>query len=413
MGKFPLDAALSAGSSLIGSLIGGIDASKSRQWQTREREAAQRYNTSEREASQLYNTSERESSQAFQTSEREAQNAFSEYMYNQYSSPQALAAQYSKAGLNPRLAMDGSSVGNATAGSGSSGGAPSGSAPSGTHVGTPSAPITFGQGFQDMAASFAALAQAKKAGVDAKLVEDTAQDIAEGYKLDNAGKKLVNSINTVDLSVKQQTALRQALATLTSTEVDADKKRKEIDVLVQQGIISRKEAENWDEEFVNRQSNIKSQTAVNEASANRTKELLPFEKGVLQATEWVHRTQAALNRLATGTEIAKASYYSELSSAASYDADIKKIDAEISKAKKPQKLQLIDKQVDMLTKQLSALDKAIEKAQKENDWFVLNQLRGLTKDVSTSIYMLTQIKRGLPVPAIDIDGDSSMGLPYN
>lgn len=133
-------------------------------------------------------------------------------------------------------------------------------------------------------ASFAALAQAKKAGVDAKLVEDTAQDIAEGYKLDNAGKKLVNSINTVDLSVKQQTALRQALATLTSTEVDADKKRKEIDVLVQQGIISRKEAENWDEEFVNRQSNIKSQTAVNEASANRTKELLPFEKGVLQAT---------------------------------------------------------------------------------------------------------------------------------
>lgn len=306
MGKFPLGSVLSAGSSLIGSVIGGIDAAKSRQWQTREREASQRYNTSEREASQLYNTSERKSSQAFQTSEREAQNAFSEYMYNQYSSPQALAAQYSRSGLNPRLAMGGSSVGNATAGSGSSGGAPSGSAPSGTHVGTPSAPITFGQGFQDVAASFSALAQAKKAGVDAKLVEDTAQDIAEGYKLDNAGKKLVNSINTVDLSVKQQTALRQALATLTSTEADADKKRKEIDILVQQGVIARKEAENWDEEFVNRQSNIKSQTAVNEStvsvndtvkSLNKSFEILNGQKAL---SEISHRDLMESERLING-----------------------------------------------------------------------------------------------------------------
>lgn len=372
MGKFPLGDALSAGSSLIGSVLGGIDAAKSRQWQTREREASQRYNTSEREASQLYNTSERKSSQAFQTSEREAQNAFSEYMYNQYSSPQALAAQYSRSGLNPRLAMGGSSVGNATAGSGSSGGAPSGSAPSGSHVGTPSAPITFGQGFQDVAASFAALAQAKKAGVDAKLVEDTAQDIAEGYKLDNAGKKLVNSINTVDLSVKQQTALRQALATLTSTEADADKKRKEIDILVQQGVIARKEAENWDEEFVNRQSNIKSQTAVNEStvsvndtikSLNKSFEILNGQKAL---SEISHRDLMESERLINGV---LHRIYSQ--------------DAYVGENTKNNRVSLSDLQQKQLEQGIELLKQQYIKAVKSNDWDTVERISSILGNIGS------------------------------
>jgi len=379
MGKFPLGSVLSAGSSLIGSVIGGIDAAKSRQWQTREREASQRYNTSEREASQLYNTSERKSSQAFQTSEREAQNAFSEYMYNQYSSPQALAAQYSRSGLNPRLAMGGSSVGNATAGSGSSGGAPSGSAPSGSHVGTPSAPITFGQGFQDMAASFAALAQAKKAGVDAKLVEDTAQDIAEGYKLDNAGKKLVNSINTVDLSIKQQTALRQALATLTSTEAETEKKRKEIDNLVQQGIITRKEAENWDEEFVNRQSNIKSQTAVNNA-----------EVSLKKTQEWLSKQQGL-------TETYRRDLMSAMTRAHRAQSDLTEIDLEVSEATTEEQKRMVAANLDVLYDQQNYLQELAAKARKENDLMALTAITRCISQVAGAISDIMQARSGMKI----------------
>ena len=300
-------------------------------------------------------------------------------MYNQYSSPQALAAQYSRSGLNPRLAMGGSSVGNATAGSGSSGGAPSGSAPSGSHVGTPSAPITFGQGFQDMAASFAALAQAKKAGVDAKLVEDTAQDIAEGYKLDNAGKKLVNSINTVDLSIKQQTALRQALATLTSTEAETEKKRKEIDNLVQQGIITRKEAENWDEEFVNRQSNIKSQTAVNNA-----------EVSLKKTQEWLSKQQGL-------TETYRRDLMSAMTRAHRAQSDLTEIDLEVSEATTEEQKRMVAANLDVLYDQQNYLQELAAKARKENDLMALTAITRCISQVAGAISDIMQARSGMKI----------------
>lgn len=376
------------------------------------------WNTKEREASQAFTTSERLAQQGYQTGEREAQNDWSEYMYNQYQSPQALRDQYSAAGLNPALAISGSAA--PAASSGSSGSAPSGASSHALGYTPPYQDMnSISKGFAEIGNALSSLADAKQKGVETDYLEQTLKD---RVKQESHRTMLMElGITEKDLQNKNiRQTFENLVAEMNLKNANIDKIRADIDYLKKRGVIEDLNAKTFMERFEFEQNKAIAETDLADKSArlrekegNRIEQLLPFEKNVLHATELVHRTQAALNRLATGTEMAKASYYSELSSAASYDADIKKIDAEISKAKEPQKLQLIDKQVDMLTKQLSALDKAIEKAQKENDWFVLNQLRGLTKDVSTSIYMLTQIKRGQPVPAIDIDGDSSIGLPYN
>lgn len=119
------------------------------------------YNNTLIKRQQQYNTSEREASQQFQNQQRESQNQFAEDMYNKYQSPQALAYQYSQAGLNPRLAMKDGGAGSIQASSGSSGGAPSGAMSTMPYMQSPD----FTQGFMNMANVLKSFAEAKQAGV--------------------------------------------------------------------------------------------------------------------------------------------------------------------------------------------------------------------------------------------------------
>lgn len=150
------------------------------------------YNNTLIKRQQQYNTSEREASQQFQNQQRESQNQFAEDMYNKYQSPQALAYQYSRAGLNPRLAMKDGGAGSVQASSGSSGGAPSGAMPTMPYMQSPD----FTQGFVNMANVLKSLAEAKQAGVQTSQMEQVfsthmrsevaaaeAQEIANRYSM--------------------------------------------------------------------------------------------------------------------------------------------------------------------------------------------------------------------------------------
>lgn len=138
----------------------------------------------QREA-QAWQTSEREASQVYQTSEREAQNKWGEQMYNQYQSPLALANQYKEAGLNPALASGSGNVGSPTSGAGSSGGAPG--APS-TSIGWQQ-PISISDSVETMADAAKALTDAKKTGLETKLLRETFDDLAADTKYSMHMKK--------------------------------------------------------------------------------------------------------------------------------------------------------------------------------------------------------------------------------
>lgn len=147
----------SAAIGAVGSLL-GIGASQSaNKWMMRQQ--------------MKYNTSEREASQAWQDQQRRLQNQYSEDMYNQYSSPVALARQYKQAGMNPGLMMQGGSAGSVQASSGSSGSAPSGAMPSMPYMNAPD----FTQGFVNIANVFKSLAEAKKAGAETTKLEKMLQ----------------------------------------------------------------------------------------------------------------------------------------------------------------------------------------------------------------------------------------------
>lgn len=225
----------------VSSLVGGVGSAS---WNMKMQRDSQRWQTSEREASQLY-----------QTSEREAQNKFSEDMYNKYSSPAAIAAQYSAAGLNPRLAVDGGSVGEVAASSGSSGGAPSGQSTVNPYVDSGA----FSNGFLDMANGLKAFAEAKKAGADAETT-DALRDAyvrEAGANADNA--EILAHVNWKFLSKERRAALDKVLA-------DTDRTREDIENLRKQGVLLGKDIDWYDKragaeiENLLADTNVKNQT---------------------------------------------------------------------------------------------------------------------------------------------------------
>ena len=69
------------------------------------------FNAQMQEDAQAFNAQMQEDSQAFNAAEAEKQRFWEEEMYNEYQSPAAMVRQYSKAGLNPALAMTGGAQG--------------------------------------------------------------------------------------------------------------------------------------------------------------------------------------------------------------------------------------------------------------------------------------------------------------
>lgn len=356
MGWFSTGAAgsiLGAGLGAIGSVAGGLIQQNQNKKMMREQMA---WNTSERQAAQGFTKSEREAQQRYQTSERNAQNDWSEMMYQNYQSPEALRAQYSAAGLDPALAISGNAA--PAASSGSSGGAPTG-------AGAPTMGVTppyqnmnaFSQGFGQIADALASLAQAKKAGVETMRMEKFMEEELKGLKLSNISQELANSLQKVDLNVKQQTALKQAFAVLNDTNASWQKKMQELDNLKKVGLLTQKQVDTFDEKFKNEQENIKSQTDLNRSqitvndsikSLNRSSEVLNYSKNLSEAK------QRELNDTIIGI-----------------NKELKRIaadDAYISSNTRDNRLVLSDADVKAMRPYIEKLEAEAEKLKKDNNF---------------------------------------------
>lgn len=167
-----------------------------------------KFQTSEREASQGYQTSERLGMQGFQDAQRNAQNQFAIDMYEKYQSPQALAAQYREAGLNPALAVQGG-AGDVSASSGSTGGAPSSGAPVGAHINPPYQSMnSIADSINATISGLTSIAKAKKDLADAKKT---------GVETDKVGAVMdaqANNLNSLAQEALSKAALNEVVRNL-------------------------------------------------------------------------------------------------------------------------------------------------------------------------------------------------------
>ncbi|UPW41300.1 DNA pilot protein [Sigmofec virus UA08Rod_4301] len=251
-----------------------------------EREASQQYATSERVASQQYATSERKASQAYQDEQRQAQNAWSEQMYNNYSSPQAIAQQYAAAGLNPRLAVDGGSVGSVAASSGSSGSAPSGQSPSGQHTGfqsvtPPYQPVNnLAGGFADIAGALKSFADAKKAGIETERFEKEMDDYLRGIKSNADAQEFYRDYMQPTLNNKEKKLIQQITQEISKGTVELEYMHELLGKAKAERLITEKEAEHWYDKY---QIYVNQQQQETEKTRSEV-ELNKKQKEVLNAT---------------------------------------------------------------------------------------------------------------------------------
>ncbi|UPW41410.1 DNA pilot protein [Dipodfec virus UA06Rod_5] len=242
-----------------------------------------------------WQTGEREAQQQWQDQQRIAQNQFSEQMYNQYESPKAMVEQLTAAGLNPRMASDGN-IGSVQASSGSSGGAPSGqSAPVPTMQ-----PTNFAGGFQDMAAAFSALAQARKAGVDTDIAMKMFTPQFKKSIAEAKGQEFINSINSTKLKyldAKEKGEVEEILLRIANGQVQGDILRKDLDILVNKKLIAKYEADTWYDKYRRDANYIESQTNLNNAKASA----VPSEIEVNKSNSFASTMQGWLSNAQTVT----------------------------------------------------------------------------------------------------------------
>lgn len=250
---------LNAASSLFG--IGG--AALGYKYNKKLMEAQQAWNTSERLAQQQYNSNERRLAQQYNTSERLAQNQFSENMYNTYSSPEALVRQFTAAGLNPRLAVDGGSVGSVQANSGSSASiSPQSSGMLG--ITPPYQDVnSFSQGFINIAQALKSIAEAKKVGVETTSLQKFMDEQLSGLKLENRAKELGNIILSAQTKVidkKVDAELQKLLVDVANGQATTDHIRQVIDNLKKDGKLKDFEISTWFEKYDADLANLKAST---------------------------------------------------------------------------------------------------------------------------------------------------------
>ncbi len=260
-----------AGGSLIGagvSALGGLlGANKTNNANERMMREQMEWNTKEREASQSYNTRERVSSQDWQNQQRILQNAWARDMYEAYQTPQAIAAQFKAAGLNPRLAMGSNSVGNISASSGSSGGAPSGSHVSPLGV---SVPYMSSQGyvsaFGDIANALKSLGEAKELGIKTEYTEEMLKEQIRGLKLSNESQEFLLSIDRKYLDKERAGQLANIMQDLENKSVSVSEARQRIENMKIDKQYKEKLLNSFDERFKNEMDELKSRIRVNDST---------------------------------------------------------------------------------------------------------------------------------------------------
>lgn len=253
-----IGAAAAVGSTIASGAINSSAASNlnrtNRMWQSRERQLSQYYQTAEREASQDWNAEQADKA-----------NAWTERMYNQYSSPQALARQYAEAGLNPRLAAtNGESLGGVTATPGSSsGGAPG--APSPATFNAP--PVDFSGAFTDVANAFKSIADAKKAGMDTKFLEATFNEQVKALKLDNDTKAFLLKLNVQTMPEKAQLEILKLTQEISTGEMEYNEARERLNGIIKDNKLKDLQADHYLEEFYSKLDYQDSMTDYNNAKA--------------------------------------------------------------------------------------------------------------------------------------------------
>lgn len=288
---------LSAGIGAAGSLLGGFFTHNYNRWMLRQQ--------------MKYNTAEREASQDWQNQQREAQNQFSEDMYNKYSSPQALVAQYQAAGLNPRLAVEGGQVGSVQASSGSSGSAPNGAMASMPYMQSPD----FTQGFVNMANVLKSIAEAKKAGVQTDYLEETAKDNARLIKVQADAAEFQQMLHIKYGDAERLAALLNTKSQTNVNDKNAKVLEKDYDILCEKLHIAKFDREHlWDRYFWEEQKNI---VEVGQGQANVEN---------LEADTLVKRAEERLKDALTLTEYKKPEFYEAMTSVQNAIAEFKEFD---------------------------------------------------------------------------------------
>lgn len=263
---------IGAGGGLLSSALGGL-------FNNHQLKKQMEYNRQERIASQEYNTSEREASQDWQESQRIAQNQYAEDIYNQYQSPQAMYNQFLQAGLNPRLATDSKSVGNISASSGSSGGAPSGTHVNPMGIQVPQMSMNgFADGFVQMATALKTLGEAKKTGIDTQFMEDEWKERIKGMKLSNVAQELLNNVNTKYLDEETSKRLTILGQEISNNSITYKKLQKELDILVEQHLITQYDRTHWLDRYNRTMANLDSSTAVNNSSVDVNNSTISLNK---------------------------------------------------------------------------------------------------------------------------------------
>lgn len=253
----PLSAGISAGGSIFSSIFGSLFnsglAAQTRKWQTKEREASQDFQNQQREASQ-----------AFQTSERQDQNAFSEQQYLKYNSPQAMAQQYRAAGLNPSVMMSGSA--GQTVSSGSTGGAPSGSSPGFGSVNPPYMQSeSISSAFGNLANAMKSIADAKRSGVDTKILEAKANDLIKQESLRTAGMELLNQYQG-KLNEKTATEILKIAQDIETGKLTQNELHERIGILGKESKLKQFELDNIENTYRHQMENLEADTNLKKSS---------------------------------------------------------------------------------------------------------------------------------------------------
>lgn len=329
-----------------------------------------------------YNTSEREASQAYQTSEREAQNAYSERMYNQYQSPQALVRQYQEAGINPRLAFDAGSAGTMSAVSGSSG-----SAPAGAMASPPYQPGNiFSTGFMDLANSFKAIAEAKKAGAETGSIEALLGEQLRGIKLSNDSQDFLNSVNREYLNKERAALLTSTLRDIENKSLQGVELRKRLQLLAKENIIQQNVVDTWYTRFQGDMEEQMSRTGVNIENQNLLREKAKSEPALRDAARADAEAQRSVSLL-------------------------NGLDYDINSATTEEQKNLIRENVSILRKQYDVLSEEANKLRKEGkyyEWHMCNESLRVISDAIVGVMIgRSAVQRANPAPLRTVRGFQS------
>lgn len=226
---FPLlaAAAIGAGANLLNGLFNGLSARSNQnaqnEFNSAEAQKARDWSTWQNMLNRDWQSAENATNRSWQSRESAQARKWQEDMYNMYSSPSAMMAQYRAAGLNPFLAMSGN-VGSGMSASASLSGSPSSgspsvmgapaasSSPSGLSLGLPSDYSSVVRAFAESANQRAqSISQFTSAAIDVyktlgrdaydKFIEKFAPSLVDGNPEQSLFSREVNSrINQIEIN---------------------------------------------------------------------------------------------------------------------------------------------------------------------------------------------------------------------